>query len=66
MADMSTMYHDFMDDIVSFHMELDSLSSPQVGTKADKPQSRAGLEVRREEVRGKVTLAVKLPAPTSL
>ena len=48
MADMSTMYHDFMDDIVSFHMELDSLSSPQVGTKADKPQSRAGLEVRRE------------------
>ena len=44
MADMSTMYHDFMDDIVSFHMELDSLSSPQVGTKADGGQKRGGGE----------------------
>ena len=34
---MSTMYHDFMDDIVSFHTGLDSLSDSQVGTKVDKP-----------------------------
>lgn len=57
---MSTMYHDFMDDIVSFHMELDSLSDSQVGTKADKPAVRSRSDRREKRDSPAQTLSLLL------